>query len=258
MVAAMTIAVARICRYPVKGMTAETLDAVALTPGRGLPDDRRFAVALGSTPVGGATTPWMPKNSFLSLLRHEKLATLKSRFESDTGTLTIERGGRQVSRGVITTTLGRAMVEEFFAAFMGADGLGRLRLVEAEDGAMLSDVSTPMVSIINLGSVKDLERVTARPVDPLRFRGNLYIEGAPAWSEFNWPGKEIAVGGVRLKVEERIGRCAATSVDPATGVRDINIPASLQRGFRHADCGVYATVIGAGTVTTGDALTPPA
>src|SRR3990167_7818918 len=70
MFAPMTITVARICRYPVKGLTAETLDRVELAVGRALPWDRHFAIVPGSTPVGGATIGWMPKTSFLSLLKH--------------------------------------------------------------------------------------------------------------------------------------------------------------------------------------------
>jgi uncharacterized protein len=251
----MTVTVAKICRYPVKGLTPESLDAVDLAPGRGLPDDRRFAIALGSTPVDGATVSWMPKSSFLTLVRYEKLAALRTRFDGATGALVIERGGRPVARGVITGRLGRAVIEEFFDAYMGAEARGRLKLVEAAVDEVLSDCRTPVVSIINLASVKDLERVTAAPVDPLRFRGNLFIEGANAWSEFGWVGREIVVGGgVRLKIEERIGRCAATNVDPAKAVRDLNIPASLQRGFRHGDMGVYATVVDGGRVSAGDAV----
>ncbi len=250
----MTVTVARICRYPVKGLTPEELDAVELAAGRGLPDDRRFAVALGSTPVDSQRIQWMPKTSFLTLLKHEKLAALKTRFDGKSGALVIERGGRPVVRGVITGRLGRVMVEEFFDAYMGAEARGRLKLVEAEEGKALGDRGTPAVSIINLASVRDLERVTAAPVDPVRFRGNVFVDGGDAWSEFGWIGKQMTIGGARLKVEERIGRCAATSVDPATGMRDLNIPASLQRGFRHADMGVYATVVAGGRLAVGDAV----
>jgi hypothetical protein len=42
----MAATVAAIYRYPVKGLSAERLDRVALTPGECLPHDRRFAIAL--------------------------------------------------------------------------------------------------------------------------------------------------------------------------------------------------------------------
>lgn len=253
----MTITIAHIRRYPVKGLTAETLDAVELVPGRGLPDDRRFAIALGSTPVDGPMIEWMPKTGFLSLLRHEKLAMLRARFDGETGVLAIERGGRQVARGKITEPIGRAMIEEFFDAYMGAEARGRPRLVEAAPDSVLSDQSTAVVSLINLASVRDLERVTGAPVDPVRFRGNLYVEGAEPWAEFGWVGGEIAVGGVRLAVEQPIGRCQATNVDPETGARDLNLPTDLKRGFGHTNMGVFAAVAAGGPVAVGDPVTPP-
>jgi uncharacterized protein YcbX len=111
------------------------------------------------------------------------------------------------------------------------------------------------VSIINLASVSALETAVGAPVHPLRFRGNVYVEGWPAWHEFDLLGHEIAIGeGARLKVVKRIVRCAATNVDPDTGARDLAIPETLLRSFGHADCGVYAEVIEAGEITAGDEL----
>jgi uncharacterized protein YcbX len=45
----MVITVTAIYRYPVKGLSAEKMNRVALMPGECLPHDRRFAIALGST-----------------------------------------------------------------------------------------------------------------------------------------------------------------------------------------------------------------
>ncbi len=250
----MTVTVAKICRYPVKGLSPETLDAVELTEGQGLPDDRRFALTLGTTPVDGNKTPWMPKTNFLSLLRHEKLARLKTAFDSENNVLVIERGGKQVAKGDLATTVGRAMIEEFFAAYMGDAARGRPKLVEAETGEVLSDQPTGMVSIINLASVKDLERVTGKSIDPLRFRANIYLDGLDPWAEFDWVGKDISLGGASLSVTQRNQRCAATNVDPDTGERDLNLPKDLQRGFSHADMGVYATVTAPGRVALGDSI----
>ena len=56
--------------------------------------------------------------------------------------------------------------------------------------------------------------------------------------------------------QPRIVRCAATNVDPDTGIRDLSIPDTLMRSFGHADCGVYAEVIEAGEVAVGDELGP--
>ena len=94
------------------------------------------------------------------------------------------------------------------------------------------------------------------PVDPLRFRANLYVRGWAAWSEFDLIGQDLVVGGARLRVVKRIVRCAATEVDPATGARDLPVPRALMDNFGHADCGVYADVVAGGVITAGDAIAP--
>ena len=93
-----------------------------------------------------------------------------------------------------------------------------------------------------------------RPVDPRRFRANLYVSGWPAWHEFELLDKALAIGDVRLKVVKRIVRCAAVNVDPESAVRDLDIPHTLMRGFGHADCGVYAEVSAGGVIGIGDAI----
>lgn len=250
----MTATVAKICRYPIKGLSAEVLETVTLDEGRGLPLDRRFALTPGTTSVDGPAIPWMPKTGFLSLLKHEKMAKLTTRYDDATGQLSIERSGKSVAKGDITTTVGRAMIEEFFAAYMGKEARGRPKLVESEPGAMLSDVQTPLVSVINLASVKDLERVTGAAIDPVRFRGNVYLDGLEPWVEFDWVGQFITLGGVKLTITQRTSRCGATNVDPETGERDLNLPKDLQRGFGHTDMGVYAAVAKGGGIATGDNL----
>ena len=93
------------------------------------------------------------------------------------------------------------------------------------------------------------------PINPLRFRGNVYVTGWPAWSELDLVGKELSIGPhARLKVVKRIVRCAATNVDPLTGIRDLNIPKALMRGLGHGDCGIYAEVTAAGEIAAGDEI----
>jgi hypothetical protein len=112
-----------------------------------------------------------------------------------------------------------------------------------------------VVSIINLASVAAVENAIGTPVDPLRFRGNLYVAGWPAWHEFELLGRDLLVGTTaRLKVVKRIQRCAATNVDPATGIRDLAIPRAIMDNFNHTDCGVYADVTATGDISVGDAV----
>lgn len=253
----MSINIAAIYRHPVKGLTPESLQQVTLTPGEGLPQDRRFAIAHGSTRIDPSAPAWMPKSNFLMLARNERLARLRSQFDDATGILTIQRDGKTVASANITDHAGRTVIEQFFAAYMAEESRGAPRLVEAP-GHMFSDTAAKVVSIIGLESVRDVERVVRAPVDPRRFRANIYVGGGRAWQEFDWPGREIRIGGTRLKVTKKIDRCAATNVDPESGQRDLNIPLALQRGFQHIEVGVYAEVLDGGPIAIGDTLTPPA
>ncbi|WP_425406696.1 MOSC domain-containing protein [Hwanghaeella sp.] len=256
--AAMTISIADICRYPVKGLAADHPSSVTVAAGAVIPFDRRFALVHASSRVDKAQPDWAQKNEFLMLARDEKLAQLGIEFDADTADLTITRKGKSVSRGVLTDQTGRTVLQTFLAAFMPDGPRGKPVIVEAPEEKSFSDVPANLISIINLATVKDIERVVREPVDPLRFRGNLYLEGLPAWQESSWVGKDINIGnGVVLHVQEPIGRCAATNVDPATGQRDLNIPLTLRKGFGHTNCGVYAKVKAGGTISIGDTVSEP-
>jgi uncharacterized protein len=237
-------------RYPVKGLSPEALDRVEATPGETLPFDRAYAIENGHGRFDPAAPRHLPKVNFLMLMRDERLATLRTEFDDTTETLTILRDGRQVARGQLSTPIGRQLIEQFIAAYMAKELRGAPKLVHAP-GHSFSDMAARCVHIVNLASVRELERIIGRPVDPLRFRANLYLENVPAWAEFTWLDKEIGVGDVRLSIFTRTQRCEATNVDPMTGARDMAVPATLQRTWGHSDFGVYGKVRVGGPLGVG-------
>ncbi|MEW5964120.1 MAG: MOSC domain-containing protein [Pseudomonadota bacterium] len=246
-----TATLAALYRYPVKGLTPEPLGSVSLAAGDTIPFDRAYAIENGPGRFDPDAPRHLPKITFLMLMRDERLATLEARFEEASETLTILRAGKQVARGQLTTKIGRQMIEQFLAAYMKDSLRGAPRIVSAP-GHSFSDVAAKCVHIVNLASVRDLERLAGRPLSPLRFRPNLVVDGLPAWSELSLVEREIEVGGVRLAVFKRTERCAATNVDPSSGVRDMAIPAVLQRSLGHTDFGIYARVVTGGAISVGD------
>jgi uncharacterized protein YcbX len=246
-------AIASLYRYPVKGLTPERLDQVALSVGKTLPSDRRYAIENGPSGFDPAAPQHFPKFKFLMLMRNERLAALRTHYDDASHVLTIRKDGAEIARADLATPEGRAAIEQFFAANF-ADELKGPPKILSSDGFSFSDVAKKVVSIINLNSVKALEGVIGRPVHPLRFRGNVHVAGWPAWHEFELMGRVISIGSARLKIVKRIVRCAATNVDPDTAARDLTIPATLMQTYGHADLGVYAEVIDAGTIAEGDAI----
>jgi uncharacterized protein YcbX len=244
-----------IYRYPVKGLSPEPLRRTRLAAGETLAGDRAYAVENGPSGFDPALPRYQPKTHYLMLMRNERLATLKTRFDAQSRTLVIADSEREAVRGDLGTADGRAAIESFFAGFCRDELRGPPRLLHAA-GFSFSDVARKVVSIINLASVAALGERMGAAIDPLRFRGNVYVTGWPASSELDLVGQEIAIGSsARLKVVKRIVRCAATDVDPETGMRDLAIPDALRRAYGHADCGIYAEVVTGGEIGVGDEAT---
>jgi uncharacterized protein len=301
-----------IYRYPIKGLSPEPLTRTALAPGETVPGDRLYAIENGPSGFDPVAQPYLSKAHFLMLMKNERLAGLRTAFDHDTHTLTIHStspwrgeagaqpvrrsveheggsapgGGQstdQIIRGDLRTKEGRLAIEAFFRRFMPKELRGPPKVLHAP-GHSFSDVARKVVSIINLASVAAIEDMIGAPVNPLRFRGNVYVEGWKAWSELDLVGKELIIapppeGGrtarnpsaearsakadarrvgvsasapARLKIVKRIVRCAATNVDPDTGLRDLEVPKALLRNLGHADCGIYAEVVGRGEIAAGD------
>ncbi len=242
-----------IYRYPVKGLSPQALGRVDLRVGQTLPADRLYAIENGPSGFDPVAPAYFPKQRFLMLMRNERLASLRTDYDEESHTLTIHWEGREAARGDLRTKEGRLAVEAFLRRFMPDELRGAPKVLFGE-GHSFSDVAKKVVSIINLASVAAVEIAAGHPVNPLRFRANVYVEGWPAWHEFDLLDSEISLGKARLKVVKRIVRCAATEVDPDTGMRDLPIPQTLMQSFGHADCGVYAEVVSAGEIAVGDRL----
>ncbi len=245
--------VASIFRYPVKGLTPEPLPRVTLGVGQTLPADRRYAIENGPSGFDPAAPRFFPKVYFLMLMRDEWLAGLHTHFDDASNVLTIRRNGSITARGDLETDEGRATIERFFANNYAGAIKGPPKILSSQDFSF-SDVAKKVVSIINLGSLAAIEDMVGQPVHPLRFRANLYVEGWPAWREFELLDQVLAIGNVRLKVVKRITRCAAINVDPETAARDLEIPQALMRRLGHNECGIYAEVIAGGAIKVGDTI----
>ena len=242
-----------IYRYPVKGLTPEQLSRTELSPGQTLLADRRYAIENGPSGFDPGEPKWLPKPHFLMLMRDEWLAGLRTQFDDSTNVLSINHNGDIVAQGDLSTPAGRRTIENFFTTTFAGQIKGPPKVLESP-GHSFSDLARKVVSIINLASVRAIENMVSAPVHPLRFRANLYVEGWPAWHEFDLLDRTLVIGDVRLRVVKRIVRCAAVNVDPDTAQRDLAIPPALQRRLGHGDCGIYAEVIAGGTISAGDTI----
>ncbi len=243
----------RLYRYPVKGLTAEALDQASVEPGGAIPWDRAFALAQGDAPFDPAAPVFLAKTHFMCLKANATIARLRSSFDERSGRLTIlAPDGRGVEADALTEA-GRAQIAAFLAGFLGDEARGAPRFHHVP-GHVFSDQRSPVVSLINVASLADYEAAVGARRHKRRFRANIWFTGASPWQEFEWIGREIQVGGARLRVTKRTVRCAATEVNPLTAERDADPLAELRRLYGHSDLGIHAEVVDSGRFAMGDAI----
>lgn len=71
--------------------------------------------------------------------------------------------------------------------------------------------------LIGQGSLDELNRRIGRPMEMLRFRPNLVVQGAEPFAEDGW--KRIRIGELEFRLLKPSVRCILTTLDPATGER---------------------------------------
>ncbi|WP_458096923.1 MOSC domain-containing protein [Roseomonas sp. WA12] len=256
--------VERLYRYPVKGLTAESLEEVILAAGETFPHDRRFALAQGDAPFEEDAPRFLPKQNFACMMKNGKVVLVRAAFDPRAESLALAAEGHPPLSAPTGTAEGRTAISKWLIRFLGdearhgtrPDGTPRPPRFTEAAGHAFTDQVKKGVSLINLASIEALEKAIGRRLDPLRFRANIYFSGLPAWVEHDWVGQELLLGGARLSVFKRTVRCPATQVDLTTGERDCDIPRLLREHFGHADLGVHATVADGGRVAVGDALEP--
>jgi uncharacterized protein YcbX len=98
--------------------------------------------------------------------------------------------------------------------------LERARMTEAgfgKDDDQVAFADGYPLLLIGQASLEDLSQRVGRPLEMLRFRPNLVIEGSEAFAEDGW--KRVRIGEVEFRVVKSCSRCILTTIDPQTGER---------------------------------------
>ncbi|MEM8592364.1 MAG: MOSC domain-containing protein [Pseudomonadota bacterium] len=244
---------AQIYRHPVKAHGSERLERVTLTENATLPWDRVWAVAHERSRVAG--DQWERCGNFSRGASSPSLMAITCRFDETTEELTLRHP--ELDDLTVHPDRNGNRIVAWTAPIMPAEGRASARVIRAgsaKDGQGLTDNPNPYISILGLASLRALGQKAGRDLSPLRFRGNLWVEGLGPWEEFEWVGKRIRIGAAEFAVEDRIDRCPATTVNPNTGHKDTDTLDVLREGWGHIDFGVFARVVKSGDVTVGDKL----
>ena len=243
----MTGRLAHIYRHPIKAHGREALASVVLSAGACLPWDRRWAVAHEAAQISPG---WNACNSFLRGVKSPQLMAMEAQFDEENQTVHLSHP--RIGALAINPDLDAdaARLIDWVRPLIPEGRAQAVKVVRFDGG--MTDNPVPTVSILNLASLADLSARMGMDLSIHRFRANFWIDGAAAWQEFDWIGKRFAIGGAVLEVCERIGRCRATCVNPASGEVEGETLAALTAAFGHTDFGIFAKVIQGGSVALGD------
>lgn len=249
-------------RYPVKGMRGEGLDAVTLDP-RGLQGDRGYGIL--DMESGRVAFPSNVRD-FPGLLRYQ------ARFVDDHAEIVAPTGESvrsddpDVDR-VLSEWLGRTVrltqvaPDAFLEArsrFMRELGVEVPRAIQPlQDCAPLSVITTSTLDALAAEEPGTM-------FDVRRFRMNVLVESvAEGFPENDWVGREVRLGAAALiRVVVLDPRCVVTTLEVEGLPKDPRVLKTVARANSRTvgpagalPCaGVYAEVVTAGAVRTGDVV----
>ena len=266
--------VAALWRYPVKSMMGEELNSSDITE-RGLLGDRQFAVVDRATgKVAGAKNPRKWGNFFD--FRAAYVEPPKTGAKISPVRITLPDGTTVTSgQGDLEQVLSRAFGRD--VAFQEAGAGDRSSGVTAEEywpdmagldyRDTVTDFEMPAGTFFDIAVVHLLTTATIDHLRALypegrfearRFRPNIVVSTGPqdrGFVENDWIGRTVAIAdSVRLGITEPCPRCVMITLPQGDLPKDSGI---LRTAAQHnaVNVGVYASVLNAGSIRRGDAVT---
>jgi hypothetical protein len=227
------------------------LDAIKLELGKTMLNDRVWAVTHEASKFDPSAPAWVPCNNFIRGAKSPALQAIGISQYVVGSDMVLTHPDHPPYRFNPENEAEHAGFINWLTQFVPKNRAQPKALVAAPDRGM-TDSPFPSISILNLASLAELSAKVDTPMDPARFRGNIWLDGVDAWEEFDWIGKTLRIGEAHVMIRERIGRCMATTVDPTTGVQNVDTLKVLEAGWCHTDFGVYGEVVKTGMVDLYD------
>jgi uncharacterized protein len=251
----MAIVVSQLNIAPVKGLRLMPAEELEIQAGGALGDRAFLVVDEDGALIETTRTPsllqvaqrWDPGSGELTLRFPDgrEVTAVPSPGEAG-GTGLYD--GRRVSGRIVSGPHAQAL----------SDHLGRAVRLLALNGDEVGTDDFP-VTLMSTASVAALgEALDGGAPDARRFRMTITADGADAWEEHGWAGREVDVGEVRVRVTDPVPRCVVTTRDPERGRRDVPVLQTLAklRGKKNVTFGVWCEVTRPGRVRLGDAVVP--
>ena len=246
------IAVAALWRHPIKSHGREALERVTLRAGEALPWDRHWAVTHDATKHAEGET-WSNCRNFMIGTRTPALAGLWARLDEATGTVHLRHNRLGTHSFRPEDPDEAAGFIAWVAPLAEGSSVGPQAVVRAGSRGM-TDTSFPSVSIMSRASHAAVAARLGGALEEERWRGNIWLDGAAPWEEFEWVGQRLRIGAAELDVVSPVERCLHTAANPRTGERDADTLGVLNGTFGHQNFGIYAAVVKGGDVAIGDTV----
>lgn len=245
----------QIRNYPIKGLSGRDLDRVTLQMDRGIPGDRQFAMTIKDEIDGSR---WMSSRSYLINAVNDGLLQMPTVWSGSSITVMIP-GGETLEMNT-ETGIGIDQFNQRLPELLSETlpPSARPRLIERGTTMVPSahwDYPDSQLSVMNMETLRVLSTALDETLEMDRFRGNLIIDELPGWSESGLAGWRYRLGDAEIEFGRPVRRCAATAVNPQTGLRDVAVNTLLAENFGHGYFGMYARVVKAGAICCGDRLT---
>lgn len=238
-------------RHPIKSHGRESIESVDLVHNQTMPWDRTWAVTHEASHAKSEGTEWVSCHNFMIGTRTPGLAGLWARLNEAERRITLSHQDLGELTFAPDEPTDKARFLDWIAPLCPENRARPTGIVSAGARGM-TDSPFPSISLMTRASHDAVAQALGGLLEPERWRGNVWIDGAAPWEEFDWIGHEVRIGKALLRVEEPIERCAHTQANPVTGLRDADTTGTLERSFGHKNFGVYARVIEGGTVALGD------
>lgn len=240
-----------IWRHPIKGLGRERLEYARLYTEKTLPWDRHWAIAHKDAKIDYDNPIWARCLNFARAARGHKLMAASCKLDDTSGNVTLTHPELPTICVNPDNPNDADVLVNWVSKISDPKRSMPAAVYKAPDRGM-TDSSTASLSLHTKASLDALSQAVGAPLDQRRFRGNLWLDGAKAWDEFNWLGKSARIGDVEFQITKRIERCVATTINPDTGISDQETLAALKSNWGHQDFGVQAVVTKPGRIQLGN------
>jgi uncharacterized protein YcbX len=224
-------------RYPVKSMAGEALSEVEVS-WHGFAGDRRWAFIREGVMRSGF--PWFTLRERSDLSHYHPSFLDPTQPDRSTTVVSTPSGARY---DVTDASLAKELSPN-----------GDVRVIKQDRGIF----DTFPLSLVTVQTIDRLEELSGFELEVARFRPNILVEtfdGTP-FAEDMWIGRELRIGGLRMRVDERDSRCAVITIDPRTAQRAPDILRTVARE-REGCVGVYGTTVQPGRIAVNDLVYVP-